>query len=75
MTLQVVTIAVNLVTIAMLIGIITTSARTYMNMRKQSKMIESYRHDIAWLMARQDDIEAKLEAKARELEAKLRNAE
>ena len=73
--LQAVTIAINVVTVVMLAGIIWTSQQTIRNSRKTTKMIEGYRHDIAWLMARQDDIEAKFEAKARELEAKLRRAE
>ena len=66
MTLSVITIAVNVLTIAMLVGIIATSQRTYANMRKQTKMIASYRHDIAWLTARLGQLEMEVEARVKE---------
>ena len=75
MTLQMVTAAIQLATIVMLGGIIWTSQQTIKNSRKTAKMIESYRHDIAWLTARLGQLEMELETKLAEVEAKLRKAE
>lgn len=60
--LQVVTIAINGVTILILGGIIWGSRQSIKSTRETAKFIEAYRHDIAWLMARVDELEAKARA-------------
>lgn len=56
--MQTATLIINVVTIVCLVGIIYAAQQTIKNARATTKLLEQYRHDIAWLAARLDLLEA-----------------
>ena len=56
--MQTTTLILNGVTIVCLFGIIYAAQQTIKNARATTKLIEQYRHDIDWLAARLDLLEA-----------------
>lgn len=56
--MQTITLIINTATVVILLGIIYASRLTIKHARATTKLLEQYRHDIDWLAARVDLLEA-----------------